>query len=184
MNICFKTASGIFILSIMVLFSCKTVENQKTTEIDKKDIAVKNEEVCKNLLRHTTKISNKGTRSERIDGYVYVNEYTIPDLFIFIQQKDNAYTFASNTKRFGKTGYHRIDVKTITGSDAEIGQEEIDRGWYLGSEKKKNTSSCWIYVQWNGGSAFIDSDKIQSIVENPPFNAIYPLSRLNVRFLN
>lgn len=176
------------LFSVFFLHSCVTntvtqedikQENPVSQNEEKTDI-----EKCTLLLNHVVKIQNKGTRSERQDGYLQIKEYTLPDLFVFVQQDGKAFSFSVNTKRFGRTGYHITNTIELQVSNKFITEEEKERGWYIGSALKVNTPRCWLFVQWNGGSAYIDPQKAETTLDNPPFNAIYPISRLNTRLLN
>jgi hypothetical protein len=170
------------LIIILLMFGCQTIPSY--TRTDSEDKKQTTEKDCLRKVTHKIKYENQGTRSEREDGYLYVDNYIIPDLFTFIQFQNDAYSFAINTKRFGKTGYHLSEVKNFEVDSTDLTINEKENGWYLGRKLKPGVSSCWTYVEWNGGAAFINTEKIEKIISNPPFNAIYPLSRLNIRLLN
>lgn len=141
-------------------------------------------DACKAVVTHQTNEAQSRTGIQKQAGFLYVGNYAVPDIFTFIQQKNRAYTFLVNTKKSMRTGYFPTEPVNMKPNEKDITAEELGRGWYLGPGKKQNTPECWIYVQWNGGTAFINPQQISSILESPPFNAIYPMQRENTRYIN
>ena len=54
-------------------------------------------------------------------------------------------------------------------SEKEISVDELDKGFYLGNFKLKNTPNSWIKVSWAGESAFIDINRIFDVLKEKPF---------------
>ncbi|HRX14922.1 MAG TPA: hypothetical protein P5123_01260 [Spirochaetota bacterium] len=117
--------------------------------------------------------------NDKKQGVISIDGQQFPQIFIFVQDKDHAYLFAYDLKKSSVLGYNKTDKIKIKNSDTKITDEELSRGWYLGSNFKVGTPLCWIFVQWNGGSAFISSEGINEIISDEPFNSIFPLSIRN-----
>ncbi|MDA3899863.1 MAG: hypothetical protein PF637_05020 [Spirochaetes bacterium] len=129
---------------------------------------------CQKSLSHSVVTINNAKR-----GIVRVEDFIIPDFFIFIQDAHNSYRFAYDLEKTPLMGYNKQKRIAILQTNNEISDSELSRGWYLGSSRKSGTPPCWIFVQWNGGSAFIDIERIEKIVEASPFNSIFPLEIKN-----
>ena len=112
-------------------------------------------------------------------GVLSINGLVFSQIFIFVQDNKSAYFFAYDLKKSSVFGYNRVKKKIIKISDQNITKEELSRGWYLGSNRKEGTPVCWIFAQWNGGSAFINPVDINEIISKEPFNAIFPLNIKN-----
>ncbi|MBN2436873.1 MAG: hypothetical protein JXK07_16550 [Spirochaetes bacterium] len=117
--------------------------------------------------------------NDKKQGVISIDGKQFPQIFIFVQDKDYAYLFAYDLKKSSVLGYNKTDKIKIKNSDTEITDEELSRGWYLGSNCKAGTPLCWIFAQWNGGSAFINSEGINEVISDEPFNSIFPLSIKN-----
>lgn len=175
-----------FYLLLLVFFcSCSTLFVGKEQSSRPEGIVqVETEEKCLIQPRLVIEVSKKGSRSETKNGFIYFGKYKMPDKFTFVQSRESSFCFSYNTKRLYDVGYFSCDKVVIRKNETVIDENEVLKGWYLGSTEKKGTPKCWIYIRWNGGSAFVNPDKAEDIFSMPPFSLIYDLNRFNHNFLN
>lgn len=117
------------------------------------------------LIKHRVNYTNKDTRSEARHGYLVVGGYTIPDVFIFVTCRAKTYKFMQRRYGWGNDGYFPVEKISIESADAKISQSELERGWYEGVEKKKQTPKCWLYVKWDGGAAFVAPGSMKDFIQ-------------------
>lgn len=117
-------------------------------------------------IEHNVTFSHKGTRSEAKHGHLIINGSEIPDVFTLVFTGERAYKFYQRTHLWGRDGYFpakSAKIPEIKQSEAEISSESLKKGWYTGKEKLKGTPPCWVYVEWEGGNAFVSPDSIEKM---------------------
>lgn len=120
---------------------------------------------------HEVVVTNKGTKSEGTTGKLKVRDYYIPAIFMYVTDSEKTYKFIANNKLWGQHEYFPMDKKMIeTMNTKEIGQTELDLGYYIGTSKLKGTPSNWIFVKWNTNSAYVDLEKIEDVLKVKPFS--------------
>lgn len=120
---------------------------------------------CK--IVHEIVYSNKNTRSEARHGLLFVNGNEVPDAFTFVACGDQGYRFYSRIHIWGSDGYFPLmneEVKGFTTSEKIVGDDVLEKGYYLGSVRYSNIPASWIYVHFVGGTAFVDPDHIMDML--------------------
>ncbi|MBN1468235.1 MAG: hypothetical protein JXM74_02995 [Fusobacteriaceae bacterium] len=127
----------------------------------------------KGLITHEIEYTAKGSKSEGQIGKLKVNGIYIPTLFAYVSDSKTSYEFVSNNNTWGKHQYFPLDEKLyISKTNEVITSKDIENGFYLGIAQKKNTPNNWIKVQWSGGEAFIDTNKINTVLKKEPFKSL------------
>ncbi len=148
----------IILLSMLLLtfISCKALEvNSQEKEA---------------ILKHEVTYTNKGTKSEGTVGKLKYKDKYIPTIFSYVTDSVNSYMFVINKTLWGQHQYFPMSERLyISISEKEISVDELDKGFYLGNFKLKNTPNSWIKVSWAGESAFIDINRIFDVLKEKPF---------------
>ncbi|MBN1499287.1 MAG: hypothetical protein JW982_03990 [Spirochaetes bacterium] len=142
-----------------LLISCSTAfEKKSTIKID-----VQNEIIY----------FKKDTKSERKEGSLIINNYKLPDIFLYVEADSKGFIFIENGSPFGKSGYFLAEEQKIIPDSKTVFQKvHFDKGFYESNERFTNTPNSYIYVEWKKGSAFIDAEKLSEIMEIKPFSEI------------
>ena len=145
----------LFIL-LLTFISCKALEvNSQEKEA---------------ILKHEVTYTNKGTKAEGKVGKLKYNGEYIPTIFSYITDSDKSYVFTVNKTIWGEHQYFPMKERLyVSISEKEISVDELDKGFYLGNFKLKNTPNSWIKVSWAGESAFIDINRIFDVLKEKPF---------------
>lgn len=130
-------------------------------------------------LKHKIEVTNKGTKSEGITGYIYYKDYKFPNVFEIVQDNENSYKFKKSQVLWGEHGYIKSsEMKKIIEDNKKISKLDLDNGYYIGKSRLKNTPKNWIYVEWNENKAFIDLEKIDYVMKNNIFKNLQALDYL------
>ncbi|MBN2080447.1 MAG: hypothetical protein JW838_15860 [Spirochaetes bacterium] len=125
--------------------------------------------MCAGDVSFKTKITYdyKGSKSEACHRYLYINRKPVPDAFSLMAHKDRTYIFMTRKYPWGDDGYMETDRKVaISDVDKKTTPEEQKRGWYCnGRNRLQGTPGTWIYVEWSGGAAFVDPEKLGELVQ-------------------
>lgn len=112
---------------------------------------------------HKISYSNKGTRSEARHGHLFVNGNELPDAFSFVTCGDRSFRFYSRVHLWGSDGYFPLmkeEVSYIQYSEKIVGKKILKKGYYPGPVKYSDTPLSWMYVEFVGGSAFVNPEKV------------------------
>ena len=115
-------------------------------------------------LEHKISYSRKGTRSEAQHGYLYFDKTALPDVFEYVRQDDQAWSFHARRNIWGLDGYHTAEVISIPDLGQGIGQADLERGWYRAPGRLGGTPTDWLHVKWGTNSAFVAPASIQALV--------------------
>ena len=118
------------------------------------------------MLRGRVSFSHKGTRSEAQHGYLYLKGRAIPDVYRLVICNGSVFRFFQRRHMWGRDGY--FPVKTgeygeIVKGSTDAGTDVIQRGYYRGNVRHRNTPESWIFVRWDGGSAFVSPERIADL---------------------
>lgn len=107
----------------------------------------------------------KGTRSQKISGFLYVNHKIISDVFRLVHVQGKTYEFCQSLNPWGNEGYLPSEKKLdIASTMDKISTTDMQKGWYLGDKSFNGTPDDWLYLKWEANSAFVSPDKIESFV--------------------
>jgi hypothetical protein len=108
----------------------------------------------------------KGTRSQKINGYLYVNRTLLPDVFQTVNFRGKTYEFCQSVNPWGNEGYLPAGIKqNVASAKEKISPRDLQKGWYLGNKLLSETPADWLYVTWEGNGAFVSASKIDSFIE-------------------
>ena len=118
------------------------------------------------MLRGRVSFSHKGTRSEARHGRLFLKGKEIPDVYRLVICRGSAFKFFQRRHMWGRDGYFPVktgeDGEIVEGS-ADAGTEVIQRGYYRGNVRHRNTPEDWIFVRWDGGAAFVSPERIADL---------------------
>ena len=125
--------------------------------------------VHNNIIHHNVTYSQRGTRSEAIHGDLYIYGEKIPDVFYLVIYKDTGYEFYQRYHLWGRDGYLPVKYllkKEYTLINVPVTEQQIRKGYYRGVQKLSNTPENWLFVRWEGGSAFVDPRSIYELIRD------------------
>ncbi len=129
------------------------------------------------ILTHFVSYQNRGTRSELRIGSLSVHGYRIPYVFDHVITKDESYKNIIRYAPFGNHGYFPAAKEEIRLFETQtpFTEKDRERGFYLSAQNHfSGTPKTWIYVQWNGSGAFVDTSRIESVMNQKPFSDLKP----------
>lgn len=116
--------------------------------------------------KHEIEYSRKGTKSEARHGYLYYKGNQIPDCFTSITIPSKTYYFFSRDMLWGDDGYFESSEPLILiKSNLSISDAVKTKGYYLGLEKLEGTPAYWVFVQWDGGKAYVDPMRFDVLIK-------------------
>ncbi|MDA3899482.1 MAG: hypothetical protein PF637_03070 [Spirochaetes bacterium] len=155
----------LIICSVMVLLSAKSL-NLFDKKIEGPESAVQAEKETGQVI-YTVKYKSRGTRSERRIGVLTYKTVEIPYIFTFIQHNNQAFSLKKSNHRWGSLGYQPIIKKEIKKGEQKA---QINAtGYCLTETRDVGIPDDWAYVEWNGGKAFINLERLSSVLKEPPF---------------
>lgn len=131
---------------------------------------------------HSIRYDKKGSRSERRNGELRINGFKMPYTFKEIYVNDTAFVLITKTHFFGNHGYFAVKGGAAPEVSADkIKSSALKKGFYKGSARLTNTPESWFYVKWEDGDAFVDGERIESILKGEPFSTLPNLLHLAER---
>lgn len=118
-------------------------------------------------VEHEITYTAKGTRSEARHGHLKIDGQEVPWAFSQIAVGGAAYRLRFRTEMWGDDGYHRDPSAVLPPeSPLEMSEEAAAQGYYCGSQRLRATPANWLYVRWDGRSAFVAADRIGRLIED------------------
>lgn len=133
-------------------------------------------------MKHVKTYKNKGTRSESIHGGLVIADYVIPEKFKKISYNGKAYGWEYKSQEWDSSGYMPKEYVEIEESQKIISTEMLKKGFYLGTERLKNTPDNWIFVSWGKDkNAFVSWKQIDALVKEYNVSTLDREMALNMR---
>lgn len=135
-------------------------------------LIINNYIIAQTIVESKIIYENKGTPTQKKNGFLYANNILLPDVFEQVYFQGRMYEFTTSQNQKGNEGYFPSTTNLLIVVLAEKIQKDIlAKGWYLGDKLYKGTPEDWIYVKWKKGSAFVSSTKIESFIaeQNLPY---------------
>lgn len=122
---------------------------------------------------HSIKYQKKGSRSERRDGVLLINDTQLPYIFEKVCVEGKTFILEAKPHSFGNHGYFPAEGDCSPSmSDKAISKEALSEGYYAGNERLKNTPETWFFVSWKSGNAFIDGERLDDVLKKEPFASL------------
>jgi hypothetical protein len=117
-------------------------------------------------VRHDVTYTNKGTRSEAQHGHLFINEIRVPDYYSRVLADGKSFIFLQRQHRWGDDGYFQEEEAKNPGrSETPVSNEQKEQGWYTGTLRLAKTPCSWLYLEWEGGSAFAAPEALSRLAE-------------------
>lgn len=121
-----------------------------------------------------TLVVKEGADKENVVGTLMHRGREIPCFFIHIEDIAHAYSCYDFEKDRHLPFYRKVPGRKNKQSQQRLSEQDLSRGWYLGSQRKVDAlPGKWIYAEWEGGAAFFKEDRFLDIIINEPFTAIF-----------
>lgn len=115
-------------------------------------------------IEHVKNYENKGTRSEIVHGLLEIGGYEVPEKFKKLTYNGKTFEFKQRSNEWGGDGYMQAEFEPVVESEELLKLEMLQKGFYLGSERLKNTPADWVFVRWGDGkSAFVGWNKFYAL---------------------
>jgi len=121
--------------------------------------------LCKGMY-HIVTYTAKGTRSEARHGYVEIEGYMVPDIFVCLSYRDEAVVFLTRSNLWGDDGYWpSLEVVLPEKRGAPLTVKEKIKGWRISQDVPSNLPGDWVFVKWKNGSACVSAKKLKNFAE-------------------
>jgi hypothetical protein len=122
-------------------------------------------ELCKGMY-HRISYSAKGSRSEARHGYIEIEGYTVPDVFEEIVYRGVGIGFRTRSHLWGDDGYWPDACVSLPEEKGpSLTAEDRERGWIVTDMTPGDLPEEWVFVKWEGGSAFVAAEALKDLVD-------------------
>ncbi len=164
-NTGFRTAGIALVVSVSLIISCASA----ITPLEPQVSSVSQKEILFTLMPGENPSDGQGSF-----GRLLLKTRDVPLLFIYIEDSRFAYTCYDYEKNSYLGGYRVIPRRKIKNSEQVLTRSDIERAYYLGTERKRDEyPSQWIYAEWEGGAGFFEAERFFETIGKDPFTAIF-----------
>lgn len=140
-------------------------ESQSYNQVPNKYQKEERQRLCRGMY-HLVTYSAKGTRSEARHGYVEIEGYIVPDIFVYLTYRGKTVVFLTRSNMWGDDGYWpSLEVVLPEKKGSPLTVKEKIKGWRISQDVPSDFPEDWVFVKWGNGSAFVSAKKLKNFVE-------------------